>query len=90
MALTAVALIALAVAFWYSQRFRPAVRTTPSHRMRSVAEDTAKLDVRLEPTERPSEPVPEPVPITDAISRADLPEASAPPLEDMIERAMPA
>src|SRR5215831_21266958 len=87
--LAAVALVALAVVFWYSERFQPAARTT-SHRMRSVAEDTAKLDVRLQPIERPSEPVSEPVPIAEGISRADLPEASAPPLEDMIERAMPA
>jgi len=90
LALTAVALVALGVAFWYSQHFQPAARTTTSHRMRSVADNTAKLDVRLQPIERPSEPVSEPVPITEAISRADLPEASAPPLEDMIERAMPA
>src|SRR5262252_2242499 len=90
LALAMVALIALAVAFWYSERLQPAGRTTTSHPKRSVAEDTAPLDVRLQPIERPSEPVSEPVPITEAISRADLPEASAPPLEDMIERAMPA
>src|SRR5215467_8357618 len=91
LALAAVALVAVAVTFLYSQRFQPAARTAASHRMHSMAEDApTQLDVRLQPIERPSEPVSEPVPIAEAISRADLPEASAPPLEDMIERAMPA
>src|SRR5215470_8173604 len=85
--LAAVALVALAVVFWYSQRFQPAARTTASHRMRSVAEDTPEQrDVRLEPMERQSKPVTAAAPIAEGIPRADLPEASAPPLEDMIER----
>jgi S1-C subfamily serine protease len=88
MALTAVAMVALAGGFWYSQITRTAARLRTRSASTFVAATAGHVDVSLPPIEVPREPPP--VPVAETISRADLPEASAPPLEDVIDRAMPA
>ena len=94
MALTAVALVALAGGFWYSQITRTAASSRTGSAPTPVAATAGHVDVQL-PTielsrEIPPGPVPAEVAAAEPMSRTDLPEASAPPLEDMIERAMPA
>jgi S1-C subfamily serine protease len=93
LALSAVGLVALAGGFWYSQRFPPPSRTVTSSRVSTATTAVAAAisghrDVYLPPI--PREAAPAQVPIPEPISRSDLPEASAPPLEDMIEGALPA
>jgi S1-C subfamily serine protease len=94
MALAAGALVALAGGFWYSLSVMPLTRTTGSKRRGSMSASamaaTSRGDAHLPTIEVPRELPPTPAPAPEPISRADLPEASAPPLEDMIERAMPA
>ena len=94
MALAAGALVALAGGFWYSLSVTPLTRAAGTKQQGSISASAMAAAHRADappstievPRELSSAPTAEPEPI----SRADLPEASAPPLEDMIERAMPA
>jgi S1-C subfamily serine protease len=94
MGLAALALVVLAGGFWHSLRLPRLTRTVDSGRPLSVSTSVAGtaglIDARTRSIEFPHELTPPQSPVADPISRADLPEASAPPLEDMIERAMPA
>jgi len=92
MALSAVALILLAGGFWYSLTVPPVTRRVDPYRTdaMSTSATTGFADPQPHPTEPARELTPGAAPVAELISRADLPEASAPPLEDMIERAMPA
>jgi S1-C subfamily serine protease len=93
MALAAGALVALAGGFWYSLSVMPLARTPGSKRQISMSASAMAAAHRanaLPTIEVPNELPPASAAAPEPISRADLPEASAPPLEDMIERAMPA
>ena len=93
LALAAGALVALTGGFWYSLSVMPLTRTAGSTRQGSTSASAmaaAHHADGLSTVEVPRELPPAPAAAPEPISRADLPEASAPPLEDMIERAMPA
>jgi S1-C subfamily serine protease len=93
MALAAGALMALAGGFWYSPSVMPLTRRAGSKRQGALSASAMAAANRadgLSPVEVPREVPLAPAAPPEPISRADLPEASAPPLEDMIERAMPA